>query len=84
MTEKDRHNKTDRGRAIENQQKKESLQNHLSYFSIYLGLYLPLVVAYFMCIADIVSKRIFVCDVVPPILSITVITVLNFTTIQNV
>ncbi len=32
-----RNNKTDRGRAVENQQK-EGLQNHISYFSVYPSL----------------------------------------------
>ncbi len=84
MTEKDRHSKTDRGRANENQQKRKAFRIISHILASILVCYLPLVVAYFMCIADIVSKRIFVCEVVPPILSITIITVLISSTIQDV
>ncbi len=76
MTEKDRNNKTDRGRAVENQQKRKAFRIISHILVSILICYFPLVVTYLMCIADIVSTHIFLCEVVPPILSITVITVL--------
>ncbi len=70
-----RNNKTDRGRAVENQQKRKAFRIISHILVSILVCYFPLVVTYFMCIADIVSTQFFLCEVVPPFLSITVITV---------
>ncbi len=74
MTEKDIHNKTDRGRAVENQQKRKAFRIISHILASILVCYLPLVVAYFMRISNI-SEQVFACDTFPAILSITRITV---------
>lgn len=73
--EKDRRNKTDRGRAVENKQKKKAFRRIFHILVSILVCYLPLVTAYFMCIAKI-NKPLYTCDIFPSILSITMIVVL--------
>ncbi len=75
MTEKDTHTKSDRGRAVENQQKRKAFRIISHILASILVCYLPLVVAYFMRMANF-SEQVFACDIFPAILSITRITVL--------
>ncbi len=75
MTEKDTHTKSDRGRAVENQQKRKAFRIISHILASILVCYLPLVVSYFMRMANF-SEQVFACDIFPAILSITRITVL--------
>ncbi len=75
MTEKDRKNKTDRGRAVENQQKRKAFRIISHILASILICYIPLVVVYFMNTAKI-NGHVYLCEVVPLTLSFTIIAVL--------
>jgi len=66
---------TDRGRAVENQQKRKALRIISHILVSILVCYLPHVVAYFMCMAK-TSTHTFLCKIVPSVLSISSITLL--------
>ncbi len=73
--EKDKHNKTDRGRGIENKQKKKAFRIIFHILVSILICYLPLVIAYFMWLSKI-GQHLYSCDISPLILSITMIVIL--------
>ncbi len=75
MTRKDRHNKTDRGRAVENQQKRKAFKIISHSLASILVCYFPQVVAYFMRIAKM-SKHTYICNAFPLILSFSLTAVL--------
>ncbi len=72
--EKDKHNKTERGRGIENKQKKKAFKIIFYILVSILICYLPLVIAYFMGISKI-DQHLYLCDISPLILSIALIVV---------
>ncbi len=75
MREKNRCIKTDRGRAVDNQQKRKAFRIILHILMSVLICYLPLVVAYILLIAEI-SKEIYMCTIFPLSLCITAVSVI--------
>ncbi len=76
MTENNnRNNKTDKGRAVENQQKRKAFRIISHILVSILICYMPLVVTYFVRITNI-SDPSYICEAVPLILSVTPITLL--------
>ncbi len=75
MTEKNRCNKSDRGRSVENQQKRKAFRIISHILMSILICYLPQVVAYITLIAEI-SKEMYMCNIFPLSLCITAVTVI--------
>jgi len=68
MTEKDIHNKTDRGRAVENQQKRKA-------FRIISHILVSILICYLPLLAKVRNPS-YICEAVPLILSITSVNLL--------
>ncbi len=75
ITRKDKHNKSDRGRAVENQQKMKAFRIISHSLVSILICYFPQVVAYFMRIAKM-SKHAYICNAFPLLLSFSLTAVL--------